>query len=159
MKFTFSLATVAIFFMCTATSFSYKSYPGTRNNSLIERTIVTDTETLSGAWELMPILASDTASGRLAHINFDTKANRFTGNTGCNTMGGSFYHDNDSLVFNSVQVFTKMDCTGYNEKAFVENFSRTNHYRIENGVLELLTGQTILSKWVRKEVKESSPKI
>lgn len=105
--------------------------------------------TLSGEWKLMPVLESDTAAGKLPWINFDLNSGKFTGNTGCNSMSGSFIRQENSLTFNEQIITTKMACEGYNEKAFLESLLRTNAYKIEDGILMLMENQTVLSKWAR----------
>lgn len=111
---------------------------------------VADTSTLNGAWVLQPQLSSDTAAGRMPRIQFDVNAGRFTGNTGCNSMSGSFVKKADSLVFDQRIITTRIACTGYNEKAFLDNLLRVNHYEIANGVLLLKENETVLFRWVRK---------
>jgi len=106
-------------------------------------------ETLSGRWELQPALASDTATGKIPTINFDIVKHRFTGNTGCNDMSGTFILRADTLLFNEHVVSTKMACAGYNEKAFFDNLIKTNRYQIKEGVLQLMYNATVLSNWVR----------
>jgi heat shock protein HslJ len=106
-------------------------------------------ETLSGKWLLQPVLASDTASGKIPTINFDLTKHTFTGNTGCNTMSGSFIIKADSLRFNEQMISTQMACPGYNEKAFFDNLVKTNRYQIKEGVLQLMYNATVLSNWVR----------
>jgi heat shock protein HslJ len=97
----------------------------------------------------MPVLASDTAAGKIPQLNFNLKTNRFSGNTGCNTMSGSFDVKEDALRFGENMVSTKMACPGYNEKVFIDNLLKTNRYEIKNGVLQLMYNTTILSNWVR----------
>src|SRR5712691_10819347 len=75
-------------------------------------------ETLAGNWQLQPVLASDTASGKIPTLNFDLVHHKFTGNTGCNSMSGSFILKEDALSFSEQIISTKMACEGYNEKAF-----------------------------------------
>lgn len=106
-------------------------------------------ETLAGEWHLQPVLASDTASGRIPSLNFDLKAKRVKGNTGCNSFSGTFVADKQSLHFNKDIISTKMACPGYNEKAFIKNLIKTNRYLIRDGVLQLMYNSTILSKWTR----------
>ncbi|MEP6684541.1 MAG: META domain-containing protein [Parafilimonas sp.] len=110
---------------------------------------IIDTSTIEGTWKLMPVLTSDTAAGKIPEINFDLKTSRFSGNSGCNAMSGTFILKQDALSFNENIISTKMACLGYNEKAFFENLLRTNRYEIKNGVLQLMYNTTILSKWVR----------
>jgi len=106
-------------------------------------------ETLAGEWHLQPVLASDTASGKIPSLNFDLKTNQVKGNTGCNSFNGTFVVNAQSLHFNNNIVSTKMACPGYNEKAFVDNFLKTNRYQIKQGVLQLMYNTTVLSKWTR----------
>lgn len=105
---------------------------------------------IEGHWYLQPQLPSDTAAGRIPEITFSVTENKFFGNTGCNSMTGMFVKKADSLRFDERMVSTRMFCTGYNEKGFIDNLLRTNRFEIKNGVLLLLDNQTILSKWVRK---------
>jgi heat shock protein HslJ len=107
------------------------------------------TETIAGNWQLQPVLASDTASGKIPTLNFDLLHHKFTGNTGCNSMSGSFVLKGDALSFAEQIIITRMACPGYNEKAFLENFTKTNRYQIKNGTLQLMYNTTILSNWVR----------
>jgi heat shock protein HslJ len=113
------------------------------------KTILQDTNTIAGNWQLMPVLASDTATGKIPSINFDLKTNRFSGNTGCNSMSGSFQIKQDALTFNENFISTKMACPGYNEQPFLDNLHKVNRYEIKNGVLQLMFNTTILSQWVR----------
>jgi heat shock protein HslJ len=105
--------------------------------------------TLAGRWVLMPVMPSDTATGNIPYINFDLQEGRFSGNSGCNNMGGSFFVKQDALQFGENIISTKMDCPGYNEKPFLDNLLKTNRYEIKDGVLQLMYNTTILSKWVR----------
>jgi heat shock protein HslJ len=109
-----------------------------------------DTTRLGGLWFLQPVLASDTATGKIPRLEFNLETKRFTGNTGCNNMNGSFDFTDTTLQFNQRIVTTKMACIGYNEKAFLENLLRTNSYRLQNGILILLFNQTEISRWSRK---------
>jgi heat shock protein HslJ len=108
-----------------------------------------DTATIEGSWKLLPVLASDTAAGKIPEINFNLKTNKFSGNTGCNTISGTFILKQDALSFDENIISTKMACPGYNEKAFFDNLLRTNRYEIKNGVLQLMYNTTVLSQWVR----------
>jgi len=112
-----------------------------------------DTSTLGGAWWLEPVLPSDTAAGKTPAMLFDMAKSRFSGNTGCNSMRGSFYFSktDSSLSFSDKIITTKMACPGYNEPAFMKSLRSTAHYRIRNGILTLLAeDNTELSHWVRK---------
>lgn len=133
----------------TAIVFAFARQNNSKHNFL-KHTSASDT-TLAGTWVLQPVLASDTASGRLPSLTFDLASKKFTGNTGCNSMGGLFFVNGDSLAFSEQMVMTRKACEGYNEKAFIDNLSKTNRYKIVDGLLQLMSDQTILSKWTRKE--------
>lgn len=112
--------------------------------------VIADTSSLNGQWFLQPILASDTAAGRIPELRFNLSSHSFSGNTGCNTMRGSFGKTDTSLVFNQNMVLTKMACTGYDEAAFIKSLLRTNRYKFEKGVLVLMFDATEISRWSRK---------
>lgn len=111
-----------------------------------------DTTSLAGDWYLQPVLASDTATGKIPTLRFNMAKTHFSGNTGCNAMSGTFwYSDKDSsLSFSDKFAATKMSCPGYNEQAFIKSLMNVNHYRLKNGMLILLTDNTELSRWSRK---------
>jgi heat shock protein HslJ len=115
-------------------------------------TTIKDTTRLGGRWFLQPMLVSDTVTGKIPRLELDLSSKRFTGNTGCNNMSGTFDYTDSSISFNERIVTTKMNCVGYNEKAFIENLLRTNRYRLQNGMLILMFNQTELSHWTRKVV-------
>ncbi len=100
---------------------------------------------------MQPVLASDTAAGKLPFLKFDLNGNKFTGNTGCNNINGHFILKEESLVFSEQILSTKLSCPGYNEKVFIENLTRTTQYKIENGLLQLMTDRTVLSTWIKKD--------
>ena len=108
-----------------------------------------DDTTLAGTWVLQPVLPSDTAAGKIPTLTFNLATKKFTGNTGCNEMSGHFFLRGDSLMFDENMITTRKECEGYNEKAFIGNLIKTNRYKIEDGVLQLMSDQTILSKWKR----------
>ena len=112
-----------------------------------------DTTTLAGPWFLQPMLPSDTAAGKIPTLVLDVAKSRFTGNTGCNSMRGSFWSSrtDSSLSFSDKIITTKMACPGYNEPAFMKSLRSATHYRLRNGVLTLLSeDNTELSRWMRK---------
>ncbi|HEY4205361.1 MAG TPA: META domain-containing protein [Puia sp.] len=117
------------------------------------RPVKLDSTVLDGKWYLQPVLASDTAAGKRATIEFDVKKAHFSGNTGCNNMNGKYYFSivDSSLSFGDKIIMTKMACPGYNEKAFMKNLMLTTHFKLRNGVLLLLAeDNTELSRWERK---------
>lgn len=110
-----------------------------------------DDGNIAGTWKLIPALPSDTAAGKLAVIQFNTANGDFIGNTGCNAMSGKFSLSGAMLQFKEQAVDTKNTCQGYNEDVFMANLLKVNHYKIENGILQLMVDQTVLFKWARKE--------
>ena len=110
---------------------------------------------LSGKWYLVPALESDTATGRIPEIQFDIKESRFTGNTGCNRMSGSFLATDSTLHFSEKMITTRMYCTGYNESAFLQNLLRVESYKYRKGMLIFTVGNVEVFRWTRKT---SSPK-
>ena len=107
---------------------------------------------LKGKWYLIPALDSDTATGHLPEIQFDIKESKFTGNTGCNRMSGSFLATDSSIHFSEKMITTRMFCAGYNESAFLQNLLRVDYYKIRKGVLILTVGGIEVSRWNRKTV-------
>jgi heat shock protein HslJ len=116
----------------------------------VNATCMADTGSLNGQWFLQPLLASDTAAGKIPELHINLLAKTFSGNTGCNSMRGSFQKTDTSLVFNQNMITTKMACTGYDEAAFIRNLLRTNSYKFEKDVLILMFDATELSRWTRK---------
>jgi len=118
-----------------------------------------DTTTLGGSWYLQPVLAADTATGKTPALQLDMAKSRFSGNTGCNSMRGQFWSGktDGSLAFSDKITLTRMACPGYNEAAFMKSLKNVTHYRLNNGVLTLLSDdRTELSHWMRKPA--SAPK-
>ncbi|GAC1424695.1 MAG: hypothetical protein NVSMB7_00790 [Chitinophagaceae bacterium] len=109
---------------------------------------------LNGKWFLQPLLAADTAAGKIPFLQINLSAGSFMGNTGCNSMRGSFRKTDTSLVFNQNMITTKMICTGYDEAAFIKSLLHTNRYKIEKGILILMFDATELSRWTRKPDKQ-----
>jgi heat shock protein HslJ len=117
---------------------------------IIQAAQVNDSASLGGDWYLLPALASDTAAGKLPVIWLNLAQKRFTGSTGCNQMNGSFRVWADQVQFEKDITLTKMECEGYNEKEFIINLLRVDHFKIRENVLWLMIGQTPVSKWARK---------
>ena len=127
-----------------------------KKDSVLPSTLVKaapDTTTLAGSWYLLPMLPSDTATGKIPTLQLNPAKSRFSGNTGCNTMNGQFWYSNtdSSLSFNDKITTTKMFCPGYNEPAFLKSLKSVGHFRLHNGTMTLLSdGGTELSRWTRK---------
>jgi heat shock protein HslJ len=140
--------------MLTVMAYRHQKQTGTqpaytRSNIPVGCTLP-DSNRLEGKWFLLPVLASDTVTGRVPYIIFDTKAGRFSGHTGCNTMSGRVTVVDRILHFDSNMVTTKMICTGYNERAFIKSLLRTDGYKFDHGALVLLEQGIELSRWTRR---------
>ncbi len=109
--------------------------------------------TLSGKWYLMPALESDTATGHLPEITFDIREGKFSGNTGCNRMAGTFLATDSTLSFSDKMITTRMACVGYNESAFLQNLLRVDSYKIKRGLLVFTINGIEVSRWYHKPVK------
>lgn len=129
---------------------------GMRNSSesptrlVLEAAQGSDSASVKGEWYLLPALASDTAAGKLPVLRFELAERKFSGFTGCNRMNGSFKILADGIQFDKDISVTKMACDGFNEKEFLINLLRVDHFKIRDGVLWLMIGQTPVSKWARK---------
>src|ERR1700724_3450050 len=71
-----------------------------RNMKAISTGLSTTDTTLNGEWFLQVVLPSDRTTGKTLTLVFNLSKGTFTGNTGCNTMSGSFKTRGGSLVFN-----------------------------------------------------------
>lgn len=129
------------------------SHPADTVAAVVAAPPAPDTTSLGGAWYLVPVLDSDTATGRIPWLEFDLAKSKFVGNTGCNTMRGSFWfsRNDSSLTFGDKLVTTKMMCPGYNEPAFLKSLHNTARYRLRQGVLTLVGDDNLeLSRWKRQ---------
>lgn len=88
---------------------------------------------------------------RLPEIRIMPSLGIFTGNTGCNSMSGSFnFSGTDLKVDNRIRT-SKMACNDYDESAFIGGLLKADSYSINNGMLEFKKGsQTLLT--FRKKV-------
>jgi heat shock protein HslJ len=113
---------------------------------------------MSGKWQLIPALDSDTATGHIPEIQIDVKESKFSGNTGCNRMTGSFFaQDSASIQFSDKMVTTRMFCSGYNESAFLQNLLRVNNYKFRKGLLIFCVGDIEVFRWKRKSTTPKKP--
>jgi heat shock protein HslJ len=113
---------------------------------------------LGGKWGLIPATESDTAGNHFPEIQFDTKEARFTGNTGCNRMSGTYFiTDSTTIRFSEKMVTTRMFCAGYNESAFLQNLIRVDGFKFRKGMLILTIGTVEISRWARKSAAPKKP--
>jgi heat shock protein HslJ len=117
---------------------------------------------LSGKWSLIPASESDTAGGHFPEIQFDVKESKFSGNTGCNRMSGTYFiEDSASIHFSDKMITTRIYCAGYNESAFLQNLLRVDGYKFRKGLLILTIGNVEIFRWFRKTAapkKSTKPK-
>lgn len=127
----------------------------TSNNTATTPDNVTDTA-LTGSWQLQAPNADNTGT-EIPTLTFNAGNNTVTGTTGCNNLSGTYtLESNHALAFGEQLIVTKKACPGYNEKAFLDNLTSTNNYRISSGVLELRNNNDVLLKFVRSSVPKDS---
>jgi heat shock protein HslJ len=105
---------------------------------------------LVGKWLLIPALEADTAGGRMPDIQFDSKDTKFSGNTGCNRMAGTYLATDSTLHFSEKMITTRLYCAGYNESAFLQNLLRVDSYKFRKGLLIFTVGNVEVFRWKRK---------
>ncbi|MEP6749660.1 MAG: META domain-containing protein [Bacteroidota bacterium] len=151
MKTTFFISFAATL-LCwnTVSANRYNSYFLMRASHKKTANDVADTASLNGRWFLQALLSSDTGAGKIPVLQINLSSGTFSGNTGCNNMRGSFKKTDTSLAFDQNINTTKMNCTGYDEAAFIRSLLHTNAYKIEKGVLILMFDATELSRWTRR---------
>lgn len=103
---------------------------------------------LAGNWKLSLFPASnktfaETFNQRTPELNFNVEDQRVTGNTGCNSLSGTFNASGNTLNFNGDLITTKMACANYDEAAFLQALNRINSYRFTKDQLELMHDKTV----------------
>jgi heat shock protein HslJ len=94
-------------------------------------------------------------------MQFDTKEAKFSGNTGCNRMSGTYFiADSTTIHFSEKMITTRMFCAGYNESAFLQNLLRVDGFKFRKGMLIFTVGNIEVSRWIKKASppKKSTPK-
>jgi heat shock protein HslJ len=116
---------------------------------------------ISGKWTLIPASETDTAGGRFPEMQFDVKEAKFSGNTGCNRMSGTYFiSDSTTIHFSEKMITTRMFCAGYNESAFLQNLLRVDGFKFRKGMLILTIGTIEISRWNRKSTPpKKAPKV
>lgn len=113
---------------------------------------------LNGKWGFIPASESDTAGGHFPEIQFNAKESKFTGNTGCNRMSGTYFiADSTTIHFSEKMITTRMFCAGYNESAFLQNLLRVDGFKFRKGMLILTIGTVEISRWNRKTTATKKP--
>lgn len=116
---------------------------------------------IGGKWSLIPASETDTAGGHFPEMQFDVKDAKFSGNTGCNRMSGTYFiSDSVTIHFSEKMITTRMFCAGYNESAFLQNLLRVDGFKFRKGMLIFTVGNIEVSRWIRKASppKKTTPK-
>ncbi|WP_068598978.1 META domain-containing protein [Vaginella massiliensis] len=108
---------------------------------------------LFGSWTLTDIKGhkmNEAFPSKTPAITFEPITKKFTGNSGCNNIFGSFTTSNNHISFGNA-ASTKMYCEGVNEDAFLSAFNSVTSYTIKGNTLTLLDSnqQTVL-KFMKK---------
>jgi heat shock protein HslJ len=105
---------------------------------------------LDGKWYLQNDITNDSSNNRTPEIKFDIMQNRFSGNTGCNQMSGSFTVTEKTLRISDKMITTRMFCPGYDEMSFLKNLLKADGYHFHNGLLIMTSGDSVIYSWSRK---------
>jgi len=81
---------------------------------------------------------------RIPTVNFNATKLVFTGNTGCNSMSGSFNFNDKDIQFGRNIITTRMACNEYDETAFLSALKKADNYTLNGNTLELKQGNTLL---------------
>lgn len=97
---------------------------------------------LDGNWQFAYFTSVNTDvkvlfPGERPKLYFDTKVKRFTGNAGCNSIGGYIKVSGNQLQFVQPITLTKMACNASGEKLLVDYLSTVQRYRVTSTTLEL----------------------
>ena len=146
-------------FLLTGVLFATLSSLHAQDSTVVEQPIKsTPNPKMSGKWLLIPALETDTASGHIPEIQFDVKESKFSGNTGCNRMSGTFLAtDSATIQFSDKMITTRMFCAGYNESAFLQNLLRVDNYKFRKGMLIFSVGNVEVFRWKRKPAAAKKP--
>ncbi|MDQ6814246.1 MAG: META domain-containing protein [Bacteroidota bacterium] len=81
---------------------------------------------------------------RMPSLTINAARQVFTGNTGCNSMSGSFNFSNKDIQFGRNIVTSKMACNEYDERAFLAALKKADNYSLNGNMLEIRQGNTLL---------------
>ncbi len=87
---------------------------------------------------------------RLPEMRIMANLGVFTGNTGCNSMSGSFNFNSSKLKIDNNIRTSKMACSDYDESAFISNLLKADSYNVSGDKLELMQGNTTVLTFKRK---------
>ena len=81
---------------------------------------------------------------RTPSLTINAARSVFTGNTGCNSMSGTFNFSENAIQFGRNIVTSKMACNEYDESVFISALKKADSYRINGNSLEIRQGNTLL---------------
>ncbi len=88
--------------------------------------------------------------GRTPTMTINATRRIFSGNTGCNSMSGSFNFSENNLQFNKSINTSKMSCNEYDEANFLAALKKVDSYTLNADQLELKQGSTTLLTFKRR---------
>lgn len=92
---------------------------------------------LSGTYTLEYIDGTNIDEGfpnKKPTLTLESITKKLTGNTGCNTMFGSFTTEQNKVTFSGLGM-TKMFCEGVKEKEYTASLEKVSTYRFDNNKL------------------------
>ena len=107
---------------------------------------------LLGSWTLSEIDGSNINEdfpNKKPSLTFEPVTKKFTGNSGCNNVFGSFTTNNNAINFGDA-ASTKMFCEGVNEKVFTDALDKVTHFKLEGTRLILLEKDKKLMELVQQ---------
>ena len=104
---------------------------------------------LNAKWALQSLAGQSNLgelfSNKLPFLQFDTAAKRVSGNNGCNNLSGPLTIEDGNKISFSQLAATKMACPGNGENAFMDALNKVTNFKLDGGVLTLLSqGQELM---------------
>lgn len=99
-------------------------------------------ELSAGSWELKEINGKSidkTDFAKIPELNFTKEENRVSGNSGCNSMSGTYKIEEDKITFGPI-AGTKMACEGTGENQFTTAFNTVQKFKLQGKTLKLYDG-------------------
>jgi heat shock protein HslJ len=117
-------------------------------------TKVNDQPALNGEWQLEYIAGQHTAldslfPGRKPLLVLQTTEKQLHGNSGCNSISGTFEFTPSAISFKGPIVMTKMFCPGDGEKIFLETLQSVNNYAATGTTLTLIKDDVAEMRFIK----------